>query len=123
MPRVFHFEIQADEPKRAASFYERVFGWKISKKQDGKDDYWLIYTGSPSETGINGGLKKRMQPNMSNVPAVEVSNFEEFTQKIEASGGKLLTPKLSITNSGFVVYCQDTEGNVFSIIEKDPSVK
>jgi hypothetical protein len=29
MPRVIWFEIPADDPDRAAKFYEDVFGWKI----------------------------------------------------------------------------------------------
>ncbi len=40
MPRVVHFEINADDPERAAKFYQNVFGWKI-KKWEGPIDYWL----------------------------------------------------------------------------------
>ena len=31
MPRVVHFEIAADDPDKAAAFYQEVFGWKIVK--------------------------------------------------------------------------------------------
>ena len=31
MSRVIHFDIEADDPQRAAEFYTKVFGWKISK--------------------------------------------------------------------------------------------
>ncbi|HEX3043728.1 MAG TPA: hypothetical protein VHY08_03160 [Bacillota bacterium] len=31
MPRVIHFEILADQPERAAGFYQKVFGWGGSK--------------------------------------------------------------------------------------------
>src|SRR5262249_26811586 len=41
MPRVIHFEISADDPQRAADFYARVFGWKITK-WDGPQPYWLV---------------------------------------------------------------------------------
>ena len=29
MPRVVHFELPADDPKRAIAFYEKVFGWTV----------------------------------------------------------------------------------------------
>lgn len=31
MPRVQHFEISANDPEKLAAFYEKVFGWKITK--------------------------------------------------------------------------------------------
>ncbi len=32
MPKVIHFEIHADGPERAVSFYTKVFGWKAQKR-------------------------------------------------------------------------------------------
>ena len=44
MPRVQHFEISADDPEKVAAFYEKVFGWKITK-WEGPVEYWLASTG------------------------------------------------------------------------------
>lgn len=49
------FEIPADDPGRAAKFYDDVFGWKV-KKWDGPADYWLVTTGEDEEPGINGAI-------------------------------------------------------------------
>jgi hypothetical protein len=49
------FEIPADDPGRAAKFYDDVFGWKV-KKWDGPVDYWLVTTGEDEEPGINGAI-------------------------------------------------------------------
>ncbi|MGI5916342.1 MAG: VOC family protein [Anaerolineae bacterium] len=38
MGRVIHFELNADDPERAARFYQDVFGWTI-EKWDGPLDY------------------------------------------------------------------------------------
>ena len=54
MNRVVHFDIQADDPKRAAAFYSTVFGWKFN--QWGDIEYWLVTTGDDSQPGINGAL-------------------------------------------------------------------
>jgi predicted enzyme related to lactoylglutathione lyase len=54
MPRVVHFEIAANDPDKAAAFYQEVFGWKITK-WEGPQEYWLVETGEEGEPGINGG--------------------------------------------------------------------
>ena len=41
MPRVVHFEIQAEDPDRAIRFYRSLFAWQFSK-WEGPMDYWLI---------------------------------------------------------------------------------
>ena len=58
MPRVIHFELPADEPERAARFYESVFGWEITKWQ-GPMDYWLVTTGEEGTPGIDGAISPR----------------------------------------------------------------
>jgi hypothetical protein len=36
---------------------------------------------------------------------------------------KQLSPKTTIPGVGYHAYCQDTEGNVFGIMQDDPSAK
>ena len=58
MGRVIHFEIHAENPDRAVTFYTNVFGWEFSKWL-GPEAYWLVKTGPKEEAGIDGGLMKR----------------------------------------------------------------
>ncbi len=58
MPRVVHFEIQAENTERAARFYERTFDWKFHR-WEGPQEYWLISTDPSSDRGIDGGLLPR----------------------------------------------------------------
>ncbi len=118
MPRVIHFEISADDPKRAKKFYEKVFGWKIDK-WEGPVDYWLINTGDRSEAGIDGAIKKREKPHESTTNTISIPSIDEFMKKVEENGGKVLMPKQSIPGVGTHTYCQDTEGNIFGIIEEE----
>jgi hypothetical protein len=55
VPRVIHFEIQADNPGRALKFYRHMLGSEFTKSE-GLMPYWLILTGPDSQPGINGGL-------------------------------------------------------------------
>lgn len=120
MPRVVHFEFAAKDPERAAKFYGDVFGWKIEKWQ-GDFDYWLIMTGDPNEPGIDGGMMKGDVPKTTNT--VDVPSIDEYVQKIEANGGKIVMPKSVIPGVGYFAGVEDTEGNLFSIMQNDPDAQ
>jgi uncharacterized protein len=115
MPKVVHFEIPADEPERAAKFYEDVFGWKI-EKWEGPFDYWLVTTGEEDEPGINGAIMTREMGAMVR-DTIGVDSFDEFAKKIEKEGGKMVTEKMNIPGIGDMAAFQDTEGNIFAILE------
>ena len=121
MPRVVHFEINADQPERASKFYSSVFGWEI-KKWDGPMDYWLVTTGKDGTPGINGAIMNRM-PATTTVNTVDVPSVDGYLKKITEHGGKAVTPKMPIPTVGYFAYCQDTEGNAFGVIEFDKSAK
>src|SRR5947209_20281287 len=63
--RVVHFEIPADNEERAKSFYQKAFGWDISKYPG--MEYHMVGTTEveqktrqhPALGAINGGLTKR----------------------------------------------------------------
>ena len=120
MPRVIHFEINADNPKRAVTFYSDVFGWNI-QKWEGPMEYWLISTGEEDEPGIDGALMKRRYPEISTVNTISVPSIDDFMVKIANHGGRIVTEKTTIPGVGQFCYCQDTEGNTFGIIEEDES--
>ena len=122
MPRVVHFEINADDPERAVKFYQEVFGWKI-KKWEGPMDYWLATTGPDDQPGINGGIMKRTDPQASTQNTVDVPSVDEFTKKVTERGGKVVVPKMPVPAVGYMAYCADTEGNVFGIMQEDPTAK
>jgi len=123
MPRVIHFELDAHEPERATRFYSEVFGWQIHK-WDGPMDYWLIQTGSEGEPGINGGMsKKGMGESLATVNTIGVPSVDAYAEKITRNGGKIAMPKTAIPGVGYLAYCQDTEGNMFGIMQDDPSAQ
>lgn len=122
MPRVVHFEVMAEDPERAGAFYRQVFGWDISK-WEGPEDYWLITTGPQDEPGgINGGLG-RSQGQPMTINTINVSSVDAFTEKVIQHGGKVVLPKMAIPSVGYLVYCQDTEGIVFGMMEADAEAK
>jgi predicted enzyme related to lactoylglutathione lyase len=119
MSRVVHFEIPVDDPERGVKFYQRVFDWKIDK-WDGPEDYWLVTTGEKNEPGIDGAIMRRM-PGATTINTIDVPSVDEFTKKVTEAGGKIVMPKTPVPGIGYFVYCADTEGNVFGMMQNDPS--
>lgn len=115
MSRVIWFEIPADDPERAAKFYKDVFGWTV-EKWDGPFDYWLINTGPDEEPGIHGAI---MTKDMGQIvrDTIGVESYDKFAEKIEKEGGKMLSEKIDIPDMGVMGSFQDTEGNIFAIME------
>lgn len=123
MPKVIHFEIPAEDLRRAAAFYEKAFEWKINNYGSGEMDYWLVTAGEDKEPGINGAIAKKSETHLATVNTMSVSSFEDTVDKIRAAGGEILGPKMAVPNIGYMTYCKDTEGNIFGIMQMDPEAK
>ena len=124
MPRVTHFDLVAKEPARVKTFYEHVFGWKI-EKWDGAMDYWMVTTGDDGQPGINGGITRKEDAEKNPMPSntINVDSLEETIQIIEAHGGEIVMPKMSISGVGWFAVFKDTEGNVMGLMQSDKSSK
>lgn len=122
MPRVVHFELSVDDAERAAAFYKEVFGWEFHK-WDGPFDYWGIRTGAEGQPGIDGGLMLRQEGISGTVNTVDVASVDESVEQITRNGGKVVTPKMAIPGIGYMAYVADTEGNIFGIMQDDPSAQ
>ncbi len=115
------FEIPADNPERAKSFYGSLFGWKI-ELFPGMTDYWHIDTGGSDET-LDGGLITRKHPNQPVTNYIAVSSVDESAAKVEELGGTICKPKTAVPQMGFFAICRDTEGNEFALWEKNERAK
>ena len=119
MPRPVHFELPAQDADRAIRFYEGVFGWKFNK-WEGPQPYWIVQTGEGP--GIDGGLMLReVGPGAGTVNTIDVASVDDSVAAIQAAGGEVVVPKMAIPGVGWLVYCRDTEGNVFGIMQSDPA--
>lgn len=128
MPRVSHFEIHADHPDRAIKFYRDTFEWRFERWSGG--DYWLIMSGGLDEAGIDGGLMKRRGPAPTEGQAVNgyvctimVPNLDAYHQKVMGGGGSNAVPRMPVPGVGWLAYYKDPEGNLFGMMQHDPSAK
>jgi predicted enzyme related to lactoylglutathione lyase len=120
--RVVHFEITADDPKRAAEFYKKVFGWELND-YGGPFTYILAGTGDKETPGIDGAIMDRIESKQAVVNTIDVPRYEDAAQAVIDAGGKVNGEKTAVPNVGWFSYCTDTEGNVFGIMEADANAK
>lgn len=120
MDSIVHFEIPADDPKRAGEFYSRAFGWQVMPMPE--MNYTMVSTapsdqnGMPTKPGmINGGMPKRGGPVEHIVVTIHVQSIDDAITRIEKLGGKRLGDKMSIGDMGWTAYFKDTEGNVVGL--------
>jgi predicted enzyme related to lactoylglutathione lyase len=121
MARVIHFEIPMNDPDRAVAFYQKVFGWKI-EKWAGPMEYWMVKTGDEKEPGINGGMMKRGNV-QTTTNTLGVESVDASVATVTKAGGKLIMPKTPIPGVGYFAYCEDTEGNLFGLMQADANAK
>src|SRR5947207_13276981 len=124
MPRVVHFEIYTDDPEVVRSFYQKLFGWKFKKFEDGPIEYWLVTTGDDKEPGINGGLARpREGQSPGTLNTIAVASLKQSIKKLEEHGGKICVRKMAIPGVGRLAYAQDPAGNAFGLLEPDTNAK
>jgi len=119
--RVVHFEIPSDNPEKTIAFFQTVFGWNFQKF--GTEDYWLASTGDENSRGINGALMKKKDPRQPIVNTILVESIDDYVQKIESAGGKIVVAKMSVPNVGYVAYFMDPDNNIHGIWQEDTSAK
>ena len=117
MPTIVHFDIAADDPGRAKKFYEEIFEWDI-EKPPGPMEYYMVETKELNgEKGVGGGLGKRAGPNQKITIYIGVDSVDKYAAKVEASGGKVIQPKMAVPGWGYLAVCLDTENNMFGLWE------
>lgn len=127
MNSVVHFEIMADDPRRAMAFYREVFGWRFEDYAEYTGSpYWGVITRPEGEPGINGGLLVRSgKPAAAGaatnafVCTVQVEDFDLTAANILKAGGSIQLPKYALSGMAWQGYFADTEGNLFGLHQAD----
>jgi hypothetical protein len=57
------------------------------------------------------------------VCTVDVPNIDVYIEKADSTGVPVAVPKMAIPGVGWLCYYKDTEGNIFGMMQSDPSAK
>jgi uncharacterized protein len=108
------FEIPATDFTRAKKFYETILATEIMEIPFPYGKYGMF----PADMGngaVGGGLMQSEGFNPSKDGSIVYLNGGDDLSvslgKVEQAGGKILMPKTSIGQNGFMAHFLDTEGN------------
>lgn len=132
--RVVHFEIAATNAKRASDFYSKAFGWNVEVQGEEYGGYVLVTSGPQIPTniqdvGINGGIYEVKEKDVNAFRCViGVDDIDKAISDVKSAGGKVFDDNigpdgkpcgeiLDIPKIGRFAKCEDTEGNIFSLLQ------
>lgn len=119
---VNYFEIPVSEMPRAMRFYERVLLLDFELTEiDGHP--MALFPYHKDAPGISGALAhgNSYQPGPQGVRIYfTVTDIDATLSRAVEAGGKVLYPKTSIGEHGFVAEFQDSEGNCIAIRSVQP---
>lgn len=108
------FEIPTLDMERAINFYETIFNTKLSRNTLGNFDMaWFPWHEDAKGSGGSLVNHKEYTPTSDGTLIYFASeNIDNELSRIEAAGGKILTPKTQISPEiGYMALFVDTEGN------------
>lgn len=114
------FDIYVTDLDRAKKFYETVFGIQL---QDFPEEWGRqsAFPSSPEAPNSSGALvEKKDRAETGNGTVVYFTSEDCITEasRAEAAGGKVLQPKVSIGEFGFISMLTDTEGNTIGLYSR-----
>ncbi len=109
------FEIPAKNFSRACSFYGDILGGEIHETQMDQMQMGFLPNWNQQDGGVGGAVVAGEGYEPSDKGSVIYLNGGEDLStalgKVEPAGGKVVMPKTSIGENGFIAHFIDTEGN------------
>lgn len=113
------FDVYVNNLERAVTFYESVLQQKLEPIGDPTGETRMM--GFPTEMSSYGAGGALVKSNHGRPGAggtlvyFSVEDCAKEESRVTAAGGKVLRPKFSIGEFGWVALCEDTEGNLFGL--------
>jgi len=119
MNAVGWFDIYVDDLNRAVDFYEAVLDRKLEEIGDPTGESQMMsFPAEMSAYGAGGALTKspHARPGIGGtIIYFSVADCATEEARVESAGGKVIRPKFSIGEFGWVSLLQDTEGNMIGL--------
>jgi hypothetical protein len=118
-----YFDLTVHDLARARVFFEQVLDWRFERFKM-PYEYYRIKAGPESEAGIDGGIGSvEDAPLCAGRPmtqiTVAVAHLDDVLSRVQASGGRVVEPKMPIPGIGWYATCAEPGGLLFGIIQGD----
>ncbi|WP_298856957.1 VOC family protein [uncultured Sulfitobacter sp.] len=116
MNAVGWFDIYVDDLDQAVAFYQEMLGTKLEPMGDPTGESQMMsFPAEMSAYGASGALTKAPHGKPGVGGTIVYFMTEDCAVQQERAikaGGQVIRPKFSIGDFGWVLLCQDTEGNI-----------
>jgi predicted enzyme related to lactoylglutathione lyase len=113
--KLVHFELPAQDAGRARDFWGGLFGWSFSDPGMPGVEYWMVRTGEDQ----GGAIYPADKPGP--IIYFDTDDIDGAVAKARELGGRA-EDKQPIPGVGWFARCADSEGNEFSLFQRDESV-
>ncbi|MDF2036106.1 hypothetical protein P2R12_03770 [Cytobacillus oceanisediminis] len=115
MAKVIGFELNSQDPEKAAEFYSKVFGWEI---EEPNWEYWPVKTGNDQNQSVNGGISKGPNdyPHGTRIQ-IEVESIDESISLAKENGAMVVRDKMEFDDF-YLAYLVDPVGLGFGLIQR-----
>ena len=112
------FEIPVNDIKRAKKFYEAIFEIKMEEMEMPGMKY-AMFPFNPGIGKVSGGLTQSPMHTPGTTGSITYLNanpdLQHVLNRVESAGGKIVMPKTSIGENGFMAFIMDMEGNKMAL--------
>ena len=113
------FEIYVQDMDRAKKFYEAVLHVELMKLESPDPEIEMLAFPMNMEAGGASGALAKMEGcpsgGMGTLVYFSCEDCASEASRVEAAGGKICKPKMSIGQYGFIALVNDTEGNMIGL--------
>ena len=113
------FDLVTSDPAKVGTYYEKLFGWKISKAA-GEDNYDLI---TNRGTLIGGIASIKGDEQAVWLGSLSVASVPKAIGKVKQLGGKILEPAQKVDDRGIIAIVEDNMGAALVLLDtgsRDP---
>jgi hypothetical protein len=114
--KIVHFELPSHDAARAKGFWGGLFGWSFTDPGMPGMEYWMTQTSDDQGAAIF----TRSDGTTGTVVYLDTDDIDASIAKVRELGGKA-EDKNPIPHVGWFTRCTDTEGNEFSLFQRDES--
>lgn len=110
-------DLVTPNPKLAAEFYLKVFGWTAKQVESGNQPYWIFKNNGKPVAGMYLMSEARKNAGGEWIPYFSVNLFDDFIGKSKFGGGTVDVKPIEIRGRGNVALLSDPQKAYYAIIK------
>ena len=121
--KFLHTRMRVDDLDKTVAFYEKVFGWKVSRRHESPRGSKLVFLAVPNSeeeieiTYFPGSGSVQVQEDLMHL-AFEVENMEAFAQHLKQVGYAFSDGPTKSSSGSVFAFVDAPEGYEVEVIEK-----